>query len=186
MRRRLFLASALLPLAARALENGNSDVEVRVQVDGRAVDVSAHFLVAASPLEVWEVLTDFENMARFVSNVESSEVVSRQGNVLQIRQRGRARFGPLSYRFDSLREMTLMPHERIQSRQLRGELLAEMTGDTRIIPAGSSTQVVYHVRSVSKQEIPPIIGKAFIRSETEEQFMEMQAEILRRHFEAMR
>jgi len=140
MRRRLFLASALLPLAARALENGNSDVEVRVQVDGRAVDVSAHFLVAASPLEVWEVLTDFENMARFVSNVESSEVVSRQGNV----------------------------------------------GDTRIIPAGSSTQVVYHARSVSKQEIPPIIGKAFIRSETEEQFMEMQTEILRRRSEARR
>jgi len=186
MRRRLFLALLLLPLAGRATDNGSSDVEVRVQVEGRAVDVSAHFLVAASPREVWEVLTDFENMGRFVSNVDSSEVLSRKDNVVQIRQRGRARFGPLSYRFDSLREMTLTPYTRIQSRQLRGELLDEMAGDTHIIPAGASTQVVYHARSVSRQDIPPIIGKAFIRSETEEQFMEMQAEILRRRSEARR
>lgn len=169
----------LLWTPVRAADSGNSDVEVKVRVDGRAVEVMAHFMVAATPQEVWAVFTDFENMHRFVSNLESSELLLRQGNLVHVQHKGRARFGPLSFRFESVRELTLSPYERIRSRQISGTLVS-MEGETLIIAAGSATQVVHHASSVSNQDIPPIIGPAFIRSETEEQFTEIQTEILRR------
>lgn len=179
----LGLGASALPV--RAADERNSEVEVAVRVDGDEVHVIVGFMVDATPQEVWAVLTDFDNMARFVSNLETSEVVSRQGNVVRVHTKGKARFGPLQYPFESVRELTLKPFERIQSRQISGSL-KRFEGETQVIATPQGTRIAYRGDSTSNQSIPPIVGPSFIKSETEEQFHEMQTEILRRRLETTR
>lgn len=179
----LGLGASALPV--RAAEERNSEVEVAVRVDGDEVHVTVGFTVEATPQEVWAVLTDFDNMARFVSNLETSEVVSRQGNVVRVHTKGKARFGPLQYPFESVRELTLKPFERILSRQVSGSL-KRFEGETQVIATPQGTRIAYRGDSTSNQSIPPIVGPSFIKSETEEQFHEMQTEILRRRLETTR
>ncbi|RLJ64705.1 SRPBCC family protein [Sulfurisoma sediminicola] len=177
------LGAAALP--ARAADERNGEVEVTVRISGDDVQVTASYTVDVTPQEAWAVLTDFDNMARFVSNLETSEVVSRQDNVVRVRTKGAARFGPLHFPFEAVRELTLTPYERIQSRQVSGTL-KRFEGVTQLIPTAQGTRITYRGDSTSNQSIPPIVGPSFIKSETEEQFNEMRTEILRRRLEAGR
>lgn len=179
----LGLGSAALP--AGAADARNSEIDVTVRVDGDDVQVTASFTVDATPQETWGVLTDFDNMARFISNLEISEIMSREGNVLRVHAKGRARFGPLQFPFESVRELTLKPFERIQSRQVSGTL-KRFEGETLITATPLGSRVAYKGHSISNQAIPPVFGPALIKSETEEQFHELQTEILRRRAEAGR
>ena len=64
-------------------------VHVTAKKDGQTITVDAVFKVVATQRQAWDVLTDFAHMPNFVSNLESSKVVSRSGNVLQVAQKGR-------------------------------------------------------------------------------------------------
>lgn len=182
----LGLAAALLPASAPlAADERNSEIDVAVRVSGDDVQVTAAFTVDASPQEVWAVLTDFDGMEKFVSNLKTSEVLSRQGNVVRVHTKGHASFGPLEFPFEAVRELTLTPHERIESKQISGTL-KRFAGITQIAATPQGTRVTYRGDSTSNQSIPPIVGPSFIRSETQEQFHEMQTEILRRRMDASR
>jgi carbon monoxide dehydrogenase subunit G len=190
MNRRAALLSLLLGLGAAVLpawagDERNSDVEVTVRVSGDDVLVTATFTVDATPQEVWAVLTDFDGMAKFVSNLKTSEVVSRQGNVVRVHTKGQASFGPIEFPFEAVRELTLTPYERIESKQISGTL-KRFAGVTQVATTPQGTRVTYRGDSTSNQSIPPIVGPSFIRSETLEQFRELQTEILRRRFETTR
>jgi carbon monoxide dehydrogenase subunit G len=180
----LLLIFCSLAVPAWAADERNSEVEVTVRVSGDDVHVTVNFTVDATPQEAWVVLTDFDNMAKFVSNLQTSEVLSRQGNVARVHTKGHASFGPIQFPFEAVRELTLTPFERIQSKQLSGTL-KRLEGETRLTPtAQGTTRVSYRGDSTSNQSIPPIVGPSFIKSETEEQFLEMQTEILRRRMQA--
>lgn len=181
----LFLVFSLgaTALPARAAEERNSDVEVTVRVSGYDVQVTVAFTVDATPQEAWAVLTDFDGMEKFVSNLKTSEVLARQGNVVRVHTKGHASFGPIQFPFEAVRELTLTPFERIQSKQVSGTL-KRFEGETRITPTAQGTRITYRGDSTSNQSIPFIVGPSFIKSETEEQFHEMQTEILRRRMEA--
>ena len=180
----LFLAFSLT-VPVWAADERNSEVEVAVRVSGNDVQVTVAFTVDATPQEAWAVLTDFDGMEKFVSNLKASEVLSRQGNLVRVHTKGQASFGPIQFPFEAVRELTLTPYERIQSKQVSGTL-KRFEGETRITPTAQGTRVTYRGDSTSNQSIPFIVGPSFIKSETEEQFHEMQTEILRRRMETGR
>ena len=64
-------------------------IEVRVEMRGEQVVVDVQAMVAAKPADAWSVLTDYEHMARFVSALKSSAVVSRKGNASKLSRRAR-------------------------------------------------------------------------------------------------
>lgn len=174
-------AAALLLLGlvvVPALANDSLSTEVHIEGEWVRVDVS--FTVPASRAQVWEVMTDFEHMAAFVSNLSVSRVVSREGPVLRIYQRGRAHSSVLDFPFEVLREVHLRPMLRIESHLISGSMKEQM-GVTELADEGSETRVVFHGASVPGVWVPPVVGKPFIESEIREQFREIQAEILRRH-----
>lgn len=175
------LAGLLIMLwAATACAEKDRDVDVTVQVDGDTVHVDVAFAVKASPQEVWAVITDFEHMAQFISNLTSSQVLSRNGNVVIATQKGKASVGPLSFEFDSVRELRLTPFEEIRTRMVSGNMKS-FESVTRLHADGSATRFDYHSVAVPGTWIPPVIGRNFIEAETREQFGEMRREILRRN-----
>jgi len=80
---------------------------VAVRQSGEALIVDATIDADVSLRVVWEVLTDFDHMAAILTNLTSSRVVRRSGNVLIVRQEGVATYGPLSLPFESEREIRL-------------------------------------------------------------------------------
>lgn len=153
---------------------------VQVGLQGESVLVDVAFSVAASRAEVWEVLTDFEHMAAFISNLAVSRVVAREGQTLRVFQRGEARRGLLHFPFESVREIQLEAPGRISTHLVSGTP-KRLEGVTEITSDGSRTRVSYHGESVPDRWIPPVVGRGFIADEVREQFEEMRREILRRH-----
>jgi hypothetical protein len=172
-------AAVLAAFAALGDQPAQPDISVHVEKAGDRVLVRVSLLVETSPERAWSVLTDYDHMSRFVSNVHSSTVLSRSGNTLEVAQKGKASRGPLSISFDNVREVVLVPGREIRSRMIRGDLKSsEFT--TRIAPEGSGTRVVNEGEFIPDRWVPPFVGPALIEAETRKQWQELREEMLRR------
>src|SRR5437588_475930 len=100
--RRVFAVS-LFAVAASvgAASDDGKDIAVRIQKNGPSIVVDVDLPVAATALEAWNVMTDYDNMARFISNLQSSRIIGRDGNTLTVEQKGRASRGPLTLSFEN-------------------------------------------------------------------------------------
>jgi ribosome-associated toxin RatA of RatAB toxin-antitoxin module len=178
-----------LPIAflAGLVATGAAAQEITVRVERRGeavvVDVEAH--VSGAPKEVWEVFTDYENMARFISNLTTSKVLSRGEHTLEVMQAGRTKVGFLSFGFEAVRAVELLPMREIRSSLVSGDFKA-YASTTSLLPTGSGTQIRHHGEYVPKKWLPPLIGPAVIEHETKKQYMEFAAEIERRTAAARR
>lgn len=180
---RLFLAGLILlgqpALAAEAPAGSLADDDVEVDYRDGTYYASLAFVVAAAPAVVTDVLTDFNHMAGLVPNLESSQVVSRKGNVFLVRQRGRANFGPFSFPFESLRQIDVLADGRIVARALSGSTKS-MHSELRVQAQGGGTRVDYQLEVVPDRWIPSSIGVRFMRHEIAEQFSALIHEMDRR------
>lgn len=179
----LIFAALLLAIApALATPVDTRDIIVHVQKKGERVIVDVELPVAATQLEAWTVMTDYDNMAKFVSNLEWSKIVGRDGNTLTVEQKGKASRGPLSITFENIREIVLTPPREVNSRLISGDLKAsEFT--TRVLDEGASARIMNHGEFIPKLWVPPVVGPALIEAETRKQFQELRMEILRRKAE---
>jgi hypothetical protein len=170
----LFTAGSL----ADSLEG--KDIEVQVNKVGENIIIDLNFAVSATQQEVWEVLTDFDGMAGFVSNLEESKVVSVSSkDKFTIFQRGAAIYGPVSFPFESIREVRLIPHRKIGTHLISGNM-RKLEGITHLIDDRGRTRVVHRTDAIPKVWIPEAVGKIFIEHEMREQFNDMRNEIIKR------
>lgn len=176
------MRSHALPLALLLVVSASAaaqEIDVRVQRHGEAVivDVEAH---VPGPLrETWAVFTDYENMASFISNLTASKVVTRDGDKLEVMQAGRTKVGFLTFGFEAIRSVELVPMREIRSGLVSGDFKA-YSSTTSLTPVATGTQIRHHGEYVPKKWLPPLIGPAVIEHETHKQYQEFAAEIERR------
>ncbi len=177
---RCFVAASFLAApSSQAAPQDSRDIVVHIQKRGEWVIVDVDMPVEATILESWTVMTDYDNMSQFVSNLISSRIIGRDGNTLTVEQKGKASRGPLTISFENIREIVLTPQSEIHSRLVSGDLKAsEFT--TRVIDRGAFTQIINHGEFIPNVWVPPIVGPALIEAETRKQFQELRTEILRR------
>jgi hypothetical protein len=168
---------ALLPLCAAAADN--ADILVDVTKEGATIRVEVDCPVDAPRHVVWDVLTDYDHMAAFISNLQESVVRMRMGNRLQVFQRGKAARGLLSLSFQNTRDVELTPQDEIRSRVIAGDAMpAAFT--TRIEERGGMLHVVNTGTYTPTIWVPPVIGPSLIAAETRKQYGEIRDEITRR------
>jgi len=155
------------------------DVAVHIQRDGPRIIVDVRLPVAATALETWAVATDYDHMASFVTNLEESRVLSRDNNRLRIFQKGRASRGLLTFTFENVRELDLVPGREVHSRLVSGDL-KESEFLTQIVEQGGVVHILNSGRFIPNMWVPPLIGPPIIAAETRKQFGEIRTEILRR------
>jgi hypothetical protein len=173
-----FAVLALLPVAAWSAGD-TSDIVVRIKKDGPTIIVDVDCPVAATRAIVWDVLTDYDNMAKFISNLEQSVVRIHTGNRLMVYQKGKASRGPLTFPFENVRNVELIPEREIRSRMTSGDAMpAEFT--TRIEERGTKLHIIHTGKYTPKTWVPPVIGPVLIEDETRKQFGEIRDEIVRR------
>ena len=157
----------------------DQDIVVHVQTSGAEVLVDVDCPVRAPLPVVWNVLTDYDNMARFISNLQFSGIERRSDNVLTVRQSGKVSRGLLTFAFDNVREIELVPLSEIRSRLVSGDLKASAF-TTRIVDVDGVVHVLNSGRYTPNVWVPPLLGPALIQGETRKQYAEIRAEILRR------
>jgi carbon monoxide dehydrogenase subunit G len=173
----VFLAYSLVGSSAPST---GRDVVVHATKDGATFTVEAEFTVAASLDEVWEVITDFDRMAQIVTSVDSSRIVSRDGNVIQVAQKSHASAGLVRLSTESLREVQLTPNREMHSRLLKGDLKSsEFT--TRINDEGGGvTKLTVQGKFVAGALSGGVITAETVEAQTRRQYQELRDEILRR------
>lgn len=172
------LLLAALPVAAWS-SSPDQDIAVHVRKDGQNIVVDVDCPVDAPPSIVWDVLTDFDRMAQFMSNLRHSGVTNRVDDVLRVHQTVQVSVGLVKLTFDNVREIELAPYREIRSRLVSGDLKASESV-TRIVEVGARVHIVNSGRFTPKLWVPPYIGPALFESATRRQFGEIRKEILRR------
>src|SRR5215472_8762732 len=155
------------------------DIVVAITRHGDTFDIRVELVVDATPEEVFAVLTDYDHMARFVSNVLESQILQRDGNRIAVEQKSQLVFGLFHLEFTNVREVELLPFHKIRSRVTDGDMHGS-SFTTTIAARGPTTRVDNRGSFVSTQWIPPLIGNAVLEAETRKQFQEFRIEILRR------
>lgn len=142
--------------------------------------VATLVMSAAVPSSVaWDVLTDFDNMAKWVPNVKESKVVARDGDTLTVEQKGTARFGLLSFPYTSVRKMQLDPQKTIQATQVSGSM-KRLVSLMKVSPDGSGTRLDYKLELVPSSIAAAVMSPDFLKHELTEQFTAIVGEMVRR------
>ena len=170
------LLLSVLPVAAWAV-NTDLDIVVHARKDGQDIEVDVDCPVDAPRSVVWDVLTDYDHMAQFITNLELSGILDRADHV---HQKGKASRGFLTLAFDNVREIELVPHHEIRSRLISGDLKASAF-TTRIVEVAGRVHIVNSGNYTPNLWVPPILGTALIETETQNQFGQIRREILRRY-----
>lgn len=173
----LCLSTALIAGAAEPVTAPRPAATVKKE--GKRVTIDVVMNVPVSETTAWAVLTDFRNMARFIPNLESSDAIDEEPSQLRVTQKGHTHWGPLNFDFESVRRIKLHPKSRIESTTLSGKI-SKMSSVCQIVRADDGTHIQYHADAEIDFWLPPIVGISAMRSEMEEQFGAMAAEMLRR------
>jgi carbon monoxide dehydrogenase subunit G len=175
----LLLLALAAGMAWAATPDAGSEPVVTVEIKDGVVHTKAEVTIPASAREVWDVLTDFDNLSRYISSVTSSKVLSRDGNMVRVAQTGKAGFGPFTFEFQTVREVTLSPFEKFESRLIEGNM-KRMLSTTRLGSDVGMTRIHYVAESVPDTVLPLGLARSTIESATRDHYKEMTREILRR------
>lgn len=185
MTRQFLIASLLALLAmtahfsAHAQLMGDEGIDVRVEYKGDVIHIDVVVPVPATPAEVWNVITDYDGAERFITNLKTSTIDSRNGNTWVVSQEMVARVGPFSTTINTVRELQLTPFELVQSRMIRGNM-KRADAITRVVTEGAISKIVMHSESIPDFWLPAFMSRGFIERSTREQFVNLRNEILRR------
>ncbi len=174
-------AAALLLLLAAGTVRGQK-ISVEAHRDGDAVVVEARALLKADAHVAWEVLTGYDQYARFVPDLKSSEILARAGNTAIVEQRGVAGFFLFRFPLEVRLAVTEQPYEQVSAQAIGGNF-KEMTGLYRLVLEGEELHFTYTGRLVPAFRLPPLFGTTVIRIAVERQFTALVREILRREEE---
>lgn len=172
-------ALLLLMCVANVAPAAIPEIDVKVEKRDDTFYIDSTFEVPVTQRTAWRVLIDFDNMTNILHNLTSSRIVSRNGNTLQVKQEGIARFGLFSYTFASEREIRLEPRKRILVRQISGNT-KHYASEMEIIPIDNGTRFRYHAEMALDSTLGRLFGRPFIEHEIAEQFTAMATEMERR------
>jgi ribosome-associated toxin RatA of RatAB toxin-antitoxin module len=132
-----------------------------------------------SPEIAWAVLTDYNNLSRFVPDMSMSRVVSAPGEPVRVEQKGKE--GLLSFVFPEqvVLAMEEQPIHRIRFRAVSGTVKS-MQGEWLIIDEGHAVSVLYSAKVVAGRLVPPLLSESLLEKRLKEKMEGVIREMKRR------
>lgn len=176
------IAWGLLLLAVAGSRAGAAEpMSVTVTPDEGSYRVGGTFTVGAAAQQAWDVLTDYEGMPDFVSDITASRVLRRGPEGPTIEQSGSGRFLFVS------RSVTLtmaVIEERpflIMFRDVDGRKFRRYEGTWRIEPAEGGSVVTYELLAEPHPSLGPrFAARRVLMANAKRLLQEVRAEIERR------
>ncbi|HET7200470.1 MAG TPA: SRPBCC family protein [Burkholderiales bacterium] len=181
------LPVAILALAAQGLSCSAPAQEISIHTarDGDFVTVSASAVMQVHLGVAWAVLSDYDHLAKFIPDLETSRVLSRDGNRVRVEQKGDVGFffyrQPVNVVLDVLEE----PPTRITARGVEGNV-RQLETRYELEPLTSGVKLEYVGRFEPDFSIPPLIGMPILGKVFARRFRSMVEEIRRRDALAQR
>ena len=175
-----FLIATVLagaPLMASAV--GGVVGGVIVQEQGGAYRVTARFQVPQSAAAVLAVLTDYEQIPRYMPDVKTSTVRSRGAGRVMVEQEAEARTLMFSKRIHLLLDI----HESADGLwfvDTGGTSFTEYEGSWRLAVAGGETEVIYELRARPAFDVPRFVLARAMRKDATKMIEQLQVEIAAR------
>jgi hypothetical protein len=151
---------------------------VAVESCGEGFCIEAKFDVSASPQTAFDVLTDFDNMPKFLKSLSASRIEKRTGNKLEVFQAGTTKAGWFSINYESRRQIELFP-ERFEVTTVSTDN-GRMNSSSVVHSSNGSSTVVYRAKWEPESSLAKNFGASSCKSSVESQFVAMRSEILRR------
>ena len=168
----------LLPLLVLLAPAQAAEVAVHVSRNGDTFQVEASAEFDGTIIRTWQVLTDYGRLAEFVPDLQSSRVISRDGNQAVLEQKGQARVLFFSYPIDVRLAVTEQPHERVVSHSVSGNF-REMRSVYSLEAVQGRVALRYTGRMVPDFYVPPVIGTLALKNNVEASFRALVEEIER-------
>jgi hypothetical protein len=167
-----------LPLELPAF-TANEDIVVHVRKEGGGVSIDVVCPVDAP----WQIVMGSADRLSAHAAIHLEHPRKRRRAAERERSaraaEGKASRGPVTLSYEMLREVELVPQSEIRSRLISGDLKSS-DFVTKIVQSGDRITIVNNGHYVPKLWVPPVVGPAMIEAETQKQFGEFRAEILRR------
>jgi len=160
-----------------------ADIVVEVRRSGETLHVTARADIHGSIDRAWQVLTDYDRLAEIVPDLKVSRVISRDGNQVQLEQKGEARLLFFSFPLDVRLAITEHPRERIVSRSVSGNF-RDMRGAYMLEGREGRVLLRYTGSMVPDFFVPPLIGTLVLRHSVETTFQALVNEIERSQAES--
>jgi len=171
------LAAIALAGVSAAADSPIRSIDIVQEDDRYRADL---VMFAPVPLNVaWDVLTDFDHMAKWVPNVRESKAIATEVNTVRVEQQGVARFGIFSFPYTSVRKMQLNPQKTVKATQVEGSMRS-LESLMTLTPDGSGTKLNYHLELVPAGLASAVLSKDFLQHELTEQFRAIIGEMVRR------
>jgi carbon monoxide dehydrogenase subunit G len=173
------LAAALV-LQVRGAAAAGSVPEVRVLTRPGVYEVHGEFKTRAPLATAWEVLTDYERIGSFVSSIRKSEVVSRQGDSVRVRQAATVGIFPFKRTAHVVLAVNEQPRERIDFVDISGLDFRKYAGAWTLHANADSTVIGYTLDASPRMTAPGWLSRGVLRGTTTDLLSQVRAEIERR------
>jgi ribosome-associated toxin RatA of RatAB toxin-antitoxin module len=145
-----------------------------------ADQASQRLAVAASPQQLFDVVTDFDQYPEWIRDLKAVEVVSRddEGRPLEVRYRAAAMGRSTSY---TLRYDYSDAPRILRWRLVEGDIMRRLDGEYEFVPVAEDsgrTEVVYHL---TVELVVPLPG--FVKRRAESKIMHNALRELKAHVE---
>jgi uncharacterized protein YndB with AHSA1/START domain len=177
-RARVFVAALLLAAWAHPAQAG--DVAVEVEQHSGLYEIRGAFIVTAPAHVVWQVLTDYEHIGKFVRSVRSSTLERRADGTKVLRQA--AVGGPFPFRrtMHVTLELREEPQRRIAFRDISGRDFRHYQGEWVVAVDSSVTSVAYALDARPRAAMPGMIGRGVLGGAAKQLLEQVRTEMLRR------
>lgn len=153
----------------------------RVEVSEAAglYTVTARFTVAETPAAVLAVLTDYEQIPRFMPGVRASVIRSRQSGRTVVEQEAVSKVMMVSKRVHLLLEVDEQA-DTLRFRDRCGKSFTRYEGSWQLVREGTITVVTYRLAADPAFEVPDFMLKRLLRRDSGDMIDALQREVSRR------
>ena len=175
----VLVAASLVLALTGAMEGTGPAPSVTVREERGVYLVSARFHVAAPPDVALAVLTDYENIPRFVPDVTSSVVRERSESRAVVEQEAVSRMMMFSKKVHLMLEIR-QDGSGIRFRDLCSRSFEHYEGAWHITPSGTGSAVTYELTAKPDFDVPEFILKRLLRRDSTRTIERIAAEIAAR------
>ncbi len=176
---RLFLTSLLLIAFAEGARGQEASIAMEEKDHGAYV-LDGHFLAEVPVSIVWDVLTDYDHIADFVSSMEKSRVVKRTDGGFFVEQWAKGEFFLFSRSVYVLLNTQEKPYERISFEDTSHKDFGHYTGSWKLEETNEGVLVRYNLNAKNNFTVPGFIKRRVMRRSALELLEQVRSEILKR------
>jgi ribosome-associated toxin RatA of RatAB toxin-antitoxin module len=179
--RQVFVIAALMLCAATRLPaSDTADAQVGVREEGGTYVVAATFDVSHPASTAVAVLTDYEQIPRFMPDVRTSRVLERSDGLTVVEQEAVARLMMFSKRIHLVLEVHQQAGE-IRFRDRCGKSFSRYEGVWTITESGTGqTTIAYRLTATPSFDVPEFLLKRLLKRDATRMIHRLRAEIAAR------